>query len=76
MKLVSRDVTYDLEDLKKVTIGPDDVIVARIDVTNLNSTQKVQYAEAVGKVLGDTFPANKVVVLNKDIAITIATITP
>jgi hypothetical protein len=76
MKLVSRDVTYDIEDLKKVTIGPDDVIIARIDVSSMNGAQRVQYAEAVAKVIGDTFPTNKVMVLNKDIAITIATITP
>lgn len=77
MKLVSRDVTYDIEDLKKITIGPDDVIIARVDMTNLSSsTLRVQFTEAVGKIIGAAFPTNKVLVLNKDIAITVATITP
>ncbi len=76
MKLVSRDVTYNIEDLNKVTVGPDDVIIARLDMTGINATQQVMYSESVGRVLGDTFPNNKVLVLNKNIAITIATITP
>ena len=76
MKLVSRDITYNIEDLNKITVGPDDVIIARLDMSSISAAQQVTYADAVGRVLGDTFPNNKVLVLNKNIDITIATVTP
>ena len=76
MKLTSRDATFDIEDITKTTIGPNDVIVIRADLDSMNSVQRAQFAEAMKVGCKAAFPRNKVVVLDKSVTLTIATVTP
>lgn len=74
MKLKVQDAVFDIEDIVKTTIGPDDVIIIRADL-NLNTTQRAQFTEALEAGAASVFPNNKVLVMDKSVIISIATIT-
>jgi hypothetical protein len=74
MKLKVQDAVFDIEDIVKTTIGPDDVIIIRVDL-NLNTAQRTQFVEALKAGVATAFPNNKVLVMDKSVTISIATIT-
>lgn len=75
MKLTSRQLSVDNDDIKKTNVGPNDVIVVHADLLKLGTAQAKSWSDAIKAGFQQVFPNNKVVILDKSVTINIVTIT-
>jgi hypothetical protein len=76
MKLVSREVVFDIDTISKTNVLKDDVIVITADLMKLPAAKAKEWSDAIKAGFQQVFPNNKVVVLDKSVTINIVTITP
>jgi aminoglycoside N3'-acetyltransferase len=72
--LTTRRLTIDLDEIHKIQIEEDDVIIVQADMSAWSGTQRMNWIDAIQRGFKDVFPENKTVVLDKNIRITIASL--
>jgi hypothetical protein len=72
--LTTRRLTIDLDEIHKIQIEEDDVIIIQADMSTWSGTQRTNWIDAIQRGFKDVFPENKTVVLDKNIRITIASL--
>jgi hypothetical protein len=76
MKLVSREVVFEINKITKTNARPGDVIVMQLDMSSMSGSQIERYIKQLREAMEQVFPDNKVVVLDSEVTISIVTITP
>jgi predicted DNA-binding protein (UPF0278 family) len=61
----------DVSSIKKINIEADDVIVYQMECKNLPAHVRTKYNEQIRDALKDVFPNNKVLIIPKEVDLTI-----
>ena len=63
---MAEELKINIEDIKKVALNADDVIIYKLDYKNLPMHLRQKYALDVKDHLKDIFPNNKILVMSKE----------